>query len=1068
MKRLSFKRATLMLVAGALAPALLFAQQLQTIKLTGAHLRASMDVPGGKNQIQICGLNVGEQYTVIALGAVYGQKTTFELNTSGTPVLASTRESGRLNSLQFTAPAACVLLELDARDEQPLTSIPLSLSVNCISCPEDKSWLKKFTNRLESANLLTTGSVDPESLIRNTLIGGDCYEVDSVTAVGNVSSRGTFASGGSSIGLESGVVLSTGDVSVLPGPNTSSMANGGFFVNSADDPDLAALTSGNQFDLSTIEFDFTPTASKVQFDFVFGSEEHCEFINSQYNDVFGFFISGPGITGKQNIALIPGTSTPVTTNNINYLTNANYYVNNNDFFLSPCFLFPTANLDDCELDGWTQVFTAQADVIPCSTYHIKLAIADVGDARYASAVFLRANSFDAGSGVALSMENAAGQAEALEACDTSYIRFARTNSDLSQSETVDFVVSGTSTATPGDDYAPLVSPVVIPAGQSEILVPLVVFEDNMMEGPEHIILELSDACSCDQTEFVITINDKPALEVSLNDVAVCEGNTTVLIPTVNGGVDPVSFAWNTGETTAAITVPVAGLSAYDLTVTDACGETRTASAQVEIVPLVQLNQQIEFCAGESVLVNDSVYTAPTTIINTLPGSGGACDTVQTIVLMEIPLQVLSDTIIFCEGDSVTIGGTVYTESGTVIDTLQGLNGNCDTLITYTLEVLPKPTRSQTITFCPGEPVFIGGTAYTDPGTVVYAQPGQNGACDTLVTYTLEYATPAPSTVAINCPIDYQVTLNGNAPPVVQFDLPTFNSDCPCPGIDLEQTAGLPSGSAYSFGITEVCFVATDSCGNSASCCFDVRIAEAEACDIKDIGCMKYELMSINKNMADEKTYRIRATNNCSQDLVYIAFELPTGLKAVKPVDNAQYISPAGISYAVRNPNFSPFYSIRFSPKLNGSGLSNGESDEFTFTLPPQVSPNYIHVVSKLIYQSYYEAYLNTFYCPVGMDPDFDGGNIQERTFKTAESLPVQFYPNPTTGLLSLDLRAWPGGSVHSRVLNGRGQLVFEQTLNNDFGVVKMQLPERLAEGLYVLELTTPGGERALTRFVLQF
>lgn len=1056
-----------MLVAGALAPALLFAQQTKTINLSGAHMRAPMDVPAGKNQIQLCGLTAGEQYIVVALGAVYGQKSRFELNTSGTSGLDGARKSDRPNSLQFTAPATCVTLELDARSEQQLTTIPLSLSVSCASCPEDKSWLHKFTSQLESANLITTGNVDPESLIRNTLIGGDCYAVDSVTASGNGSSRGTFSSGGSSIGLESGVVLCTGNVSVLPGPNISSMANGGFFVNSTDDPDLAALTSGNQFDLSTIEFDFTPTASKVQFDFVFGSEEHCEFVNSQYNDVFGFFISGPGITGKKNIALIPGTNNPITTNNINYLTNSNYYVNNNNFFLSPCFIFPTANLDDCELDGWTEVFSAQADVIPCSTYHIKLAIADVGDAAYASAVFLRANSFDAGSGVALSMENAAGQAEALEACDTSYIRFARTNSALSQPQTVDFVVSGTSTATPGDDYAPLTSPVIIPAGQNEILVPLVVFEDNMAEGPENIVLELNDACSCDQTQFVITINDKPALEITLDGVAVCEGNTAVLVPDVNGGVAPLSYAWNTGETTAAITVPVAGLSTYDLTVTDACGEARTESAQVNILPLVQLNQQIEFCAGSFVLVNDSVYTEPTTIINTLPGSGDACDTVQTIVLMEIPLQVLSDTIIFCEGDSVTIGGNVYTASGTVTDTLQGLNGNCDTLITYTLEVLPKPTRSQTIVFCPGESVFIGGTAYTNPGTVVYAQPGQNGACDTLVTYTLEYVTPAPSTVAINCPTDYQVILNGNDPPVVQFDLPTFTSDCPCPGIALEQTAGLAPGSVYPFGITEVCFVATDSCGNSSACCFDVRLAEAEACDIKDIGCMKYELMSINKNMANEKTYRIRVTNNCSQELIYVAFELPAGLKAVKPADNTQYISPANISYAVRNPNFSPFYSIRFSPKLNGSGLSGGESDEFKFTLPPQVSPSYIHVVSKLIYQSYYEAYLNTFYCPVGMDPDFDGGGVQERTFETAETPAVQVYPNPTTGLLSLDLRAWPAGSVHSRVLNSRGQLVMEQTLNNDFGVVKIQLPERLAEGLYMLELTAPGGKRALTRFVLQ-
>jgi hypothetical protein len=539
----------------------------------------------------------------------------------------------------------------------------------------------------------------------------------------------------------------------------------------------------------------------------------------------------------------------------------------------------------------------------------------------------------------------------------------------------------------------------------------------------------------------------------------------VLTPTLTGGVAPLNYEWSTGETTPTITVPVSGFTLVGLTVTDACSEVRVDSAKLDVLPLVQLQEQFDFCAGSFVLLNDSMYTEPATIVDTLPGFGGECDTIRTIVLEEIPLSILADTIIFCAGDSINIGGIVYTMSGTVMDTLPGLNGACDTLITYTLQMLPQPTRSETILFCPGESVTIGGQQYNSPSTVQDIQPGLNGACDTLVTYSLQYSTPAPSTVAIACPFDYTVTLNGNDPPIVQYDLPTFNSDCPCPGIALERTSGLAPGTAFPVGITEVCYVATDSCGNSASCCFDVRIAEPDPCDLKTIGCIRYELLSINKNMADEKTYRIRVTNSCSRDLIYVAFELPGGLAAVKPLGNSIYTSPNGREYAVRNPNFSPFYSIRFSAKA--AGLANGESDVFQFTLPPQVSPNYIHVISKLTYQSYYEAYLNTFFCPVGMDPDVDPGTLERTPIALEQASRILVYPNPTSGSLSLDLRKWDSAQLHARVLNSRGQVVWERDLNNGSDVQEIQLPAGLAEGLYFLDVVAQNGEREHARFVLR-
>ncbi|MBK6929918.1 MAG: choice-of-anchor L domain-containing protein [Saprospirales bacterium] len=1167
MKLPSPKPATYVLVAFTLFANLLLAQQNPVIHLSGTRMRAALDVPEGKTTVWLCTLKPGERYAVIAVGATYQQPSVFEL-AAGNGLKGIARLSGRPNTLVFTAPADCVEIQVTAAAMQPLSSIPLYLSIKCESCPEDDAWLRKFSAQAaDAANLSVAGGVNAQTLITNTLIGGNCFQVNNVTASGNSNSRGTFSNGATNIGLEKGMVMCTGNLSILPGPNNETGANGGFGNNSADDPDLAALTSGNQYDVSIIEFDFTPTASTVQFDFVFGSEEHCEWVGSQFNDVFGFFISGPGIAGKQNLALITGTGTPVATNNVNYLTNSAYYVNNNNSINSPCLLLPTAAANECELDGWTSVFTATANVIPCSTYHIKLAIADVADSFYGSAVFLRANSFDAGGSALAQTVYPGGLPHALEDCSTAYVKFIRDNNDNSQPLTIDFTVGASSTATPGLDYAPVASPVVIPAGQNELLVPVTVFADTLTEGLETMKLLLDDACSCTQTEITFLIQDKAALSVTLPNDTLCPGQSAALNPVVSGQA-PFTYLWNTGASTASIVVSDTTSRTYTVTVSDFCGDSLVVSATVEVLPLPAVVQTIGLCPGESYVLNGVAYTAPAILSDTLPGIGDDCDTLRTYVLAVLPLSTLSDTIVFCAGDSVVLNGVAYTMSGTVTDTLSGIAGACDTLITYILEMLPLNARSETVALCPGSSIVIGGTVYNSAGTVQAVAPGTNGACDTLVTYTLEvlpqpvrnqtlafcpgtsvviggvsyqvpgivvdtlagaggacdtvatyqleflpvptraetvffcpgdtviiggvpftrpavvadtlqasggcdtivtyilqFQTPAPSTVTISCPPNYNVAAGGNTPATVVYNLPTAFSDCVCPGIALERISGLAPGSVFPAGPTTVCFAASDSCGNSAFCCFQVTVAETTPCDVKVIGCIKYELLGIVQNVRDEKTYRIRVTNSCDKEMFYVAFELPDGLSAVQPANNTLYTGASGVSYLVRNPNASPFHSIRFASKVNG--LANGASDIFEFTLPPQVSPNYIHCIAKVAPQSYFEAYLNTFYCPVIKET----GNRQDASARGQDArsgtsaIPV--FPNPATGKLWADLAAWKPAQVQAQVRNSRGQLVQTYSLQAGSGVQEMALAADLPEGLYFLELLSTAGDRQVARFVIR-
>jgi hypothetical protein len=189
------------------------------------------------------------------------------------------------------------------------------------------------------------------------------------------------------LGLDKGIVLSTGAALGVRGPNNSgstSSVNDFFAVD--PDPDLVGVINDSSLnDQVIIEFDFIAVHNRLSFNYVFGSEEYLEYVNFGFNDVFGFFISGPGISGVENLAVLENGD-PVSVNSINDQVNSDKYVNNGDG-TSPNSDFYI------QFDGYTTTLTAVADVIPCEVYHIKLAIADAGDASFDSGVFIESGSF---------------------------------------------------------------------------------------------------------------------------------------------------------------------------------------------------------------------------------------------------------------------------------------------------------------------------------------------------------------------------------------------------------------------------------------------------------------------------------------------------------------------------------------------------------------------------------------------------------------------------------------------------------------------------------------------------
>nr|WP_284698681.1 choice-of-anchor L domain-containing protein [Flavobacterium lacisediminis] len=249
---------------------------------------------------------------------------------------------------------------------------------------------------VNSQNISVDEGYTPQDLVEDVLINSTCANVFNVSVSG-----GNFATGEKSFGyfdgtgttfpFQNGIILSTGKINNAPGPN-SYLSDDGGNMGWDGDPDLNdALGLSNTYNATILEFDFIPLGNKISFDYIFSSEQYLTNPSSNqcnFTDGFAFLLKKNGDTRYENLAVIPGTTTPVKVNTVRGpgticpVANAAYFDAFNDVN------HPT------NFNGQTKVLTAQSDVIPGETYHIKLVIADEGNYRYDSAIFLGGGSFN--------------------------------------------------------------------------------------------------------------------------------------------------------------------------------------------------------------------------------------------------------------------------------------------------------------------------------------------------------------------------------------------------------------------------------------------------------------------------------------------------------------------------------------------------------------------------------------------------------------------------------------------------------------------------------------------------
>ena len=472
---------------------------------------------------------------------------------------------------------------------------------------------------------VTSNTMTVEQYVQNVLVGAGVtisnVQYNGGSANVTIDQVGAFSAANSNIGINNGLVMATGDAQLVVGPNNNSglTQGGGNFGQNDVDLDVIVSPNGTN-DACVIEFDFVPIGDTVKFNYVFGSEEYLEWVNSSFNDVFGFFLSGPGINGPYansavNIAVIPGSNTPVSINNVNDVSNASFYIDNGDGFSAPQNTDPTVT----QLDGITVVLQAIYAVQCNQTYHIKLAIADAGDTALDSGVFLEGGSFSS-AGVSVEAGIANGDTLLYEGCNNAFFAFAI--SDTSQPFTVQFDVVGT--ATNGVDYNQIPDSLTIPAGVSNDTIFVNPIIDSLSDPDEDVTIYIFyETCNgWDTLVASLTITDYIPLFLSLPDsVNICPqmDGPYELEGAWGGGIQPYNFTWSNGNTvTNSISIAPFVTQDYWLSITDGCGDPIADTSTVWVqCPLEDVNIFTPNGDGSNdffIPVNLEQYPNPTVIV----------------------------------------------------------------------------------------------------------------------------------------------------------------------------------------------------------------------------------------------------------------------------------------------------------------------------------------------------------------------------------------------------------------------------------------------------------------------
>ena len=477
-------------------------------------------------------------------------------------------------------------------------------------------------------------------------LAGQGVSISNATLNCATQANGLFKVVSSNLSLDSGIVLTTGraettgDQYGINGLASNLASNNN---NLLGDSMLVPLALNTTFDACDLEFDLVPNGDTIKFQYVFSSEEYRNSVCGPYNDAFAFFISGPGISGYDNMALVPGTTIPVTINTINDGVPGSIGAIANCTSMgsgSPFTSYYIDNSSGATLTHWglTKVLQAIHAVIPCNYYHLKIVIADAGDPLYDSGVFLEAGSLQTG--------NFSIKCLAPLTYDTSATfcvkgclpgRFRIYTSEIStQPQTIKYISGGN--AISGIDYTQIADSVIIPANGTSADV-VVNGLPTAVLGTKTLQLFILSPHSCAGISNIIDsasmfIYDTLHISMITPDTVIC-GNDSIQLNVSGDSMlfynwtpaywlnnpaiqDPTAFTTTTTTYTVTATLPG----------TSCPVKTAEVNLQIKLTPQIELNPDTTICFNtqlqlnaittESNLFYSYYWTGPNGFTSTLP------------------------------------------------------------------------------------------------------------------------------------------------------------------------------------------------------------------------------------------------------------------------------------------------------------------------------------------------------------------------------------------------------------------------------------------------------------------
>jgi len=654
-------------------------------------------------------------------------------------------------------------------------------------------------------------------LVNHVLLSGGVTATN-ITYQGIDTSFGFFNGSKSNIGMDTGLIITNGTITLADGPNckANDKSDGGCttyaygstdgWLNSSNyrDSDLANLigtTYTNTFSCALLQFDFTANSDSVEFQYVFASNEEPYYVGSSYLDDFGFFLSGPGIAGTfshhaVNLALIPKTSTAVYINSVNCTTNSAYYVCNWPSSTG-CSSCPASTaVTTVGYNGFTTVLTAKSAVQCGQKYHIKIGLADIGNGKFDSGVFLKGGSFKP---------------------IASNMNVTPASSTICSGQNTTLTATGALSYT----WSPSAS-LNKSTGASVVATPTVTTTYS-------VVGNISGACD-DTLKVVVNVNPTPTVSVAITGISpsLCGGDTIGLVAS-----GATSYTWKpsgslSASTGAHVIANPTTTTTYTVTGTNgSCSNTASIVITVYPTPTVTVTPGAPgICPGGtanltatgatsyvwtptaglscSTCANTTASLGTTTKYYVTGTSAGGCqstDSVTITVASTLTVSITPSSPAICSGDSVMLsanGAPSYTwgpatglsctncpnpyanPASATTYTVTGISGACTAKDSVIITINPKPSinvSSTSSSVCMGNTTVLnasGGTGYIwSPATGLSTTTGAS------VTATPTVATTyvVTGTNASGCSGKDSITISINPTPTITISASSGGNIC---------------------------------------------------------------------------------------------------------------------------------------------------------------------------------------------------------------------------------------------------------------------------------------------------